>query len=190
MTKLILMSFRPEYVCNILNGEKTIEIRKKFPKDYVGWVYVYVTKGKPYLWQGVAKPMHDTNINNPFNYIWKLENKDSYMFGGFNGKVVARFWCDNVLDIKHYEGEYFVGGVTIHKASCLSLDEMNNYLKRKDGYAIHITQLEIFNKPKKLREFPYYNYQEINDGGNGEPDIYYRWVSKAPQNYCYIGDDE
>ena len=44
--KAILMSIKPKYVAKILNGEKTIEIRKKFPKDYVGWVYIYCTKDK------------------------------------------------------------------------------------------------------------------------------------------------
>jgi len=41
----IIISIHPEWVCKILNGEKTLEIRKLFPKDYVGWVFIYVTKG-------------------------------------------------------------------------------------------------------------------------------------------------
>ena len=44
MGKSILMSVQPKWVAKILNGEKTIEIRKRFPKDYVGWVYIYCTK--------------------------------------------------------------------------------------------------------------------------------------------------
>ena len=44
--KAILISIKPYWVAKILNGEKTIEIRKRFPKDYVGWVYIYCTKGK------------------------------------------------------------------------------------------------------------------------------------------------
>ena len=42
--KSILLSIKPEWLCKILNGEKTIEVRKKFPKDYVGWVYLYCSK--------------------------------------------------------------------------------------------------------------------------------------------------
>lgn len=30
-----MISIKPQWVAKILNGEKTIEIRKKFPKDYV-----------------------------------------------------------------------------------------------------------------------------------------------------------
>ena len=51
--KAILMSIRPQWVAKILNKEKTLEIRKHFPKDYVGWVYVYCTKGKP----NIASPI-------------------------------------------------------------------------------------------------------------------------------------
>ena len=47
--KEIVISIRPEYALNILNGSKTLELRKSVPKGYVGWVYGYVTKGKPYL---------------------------------------------------------------------------------------------------------------------------------------------
>ena len=87
--KSILMSIRPQYVAKILNGEKTIEVRKKFPKDYVGWVYIYCTKGKPNIQQYlslagvgvIAEPIKP-------NYI--------------NGKVVGRFWCDKV---EHFEFE-------------------------------------------------------------------------------------
>ena len=42
--KSILLSIKPKYVAEILNGEKTIEVRKRFPKDYKGWVYIYCTK--------------------------------------------------------------------------------------------------------------------------------------------------
>ena len=43
--KAILLSIRPEHALNILNGDKTLELRKRVPKDFKGWVYVYVTKG-------------------------------------------------------------------------------------------------------------------------------------------------
>lgn len=79
MNKAILLSIRPEWVAKILNGEKTIEIRKKFPKDYVGWVYIYCTKGKPILW-GKAYEVDNEIMCQPV----------------LNGKVVARFWCDKV----------------------------------------------------------------------------------------------
>lgn len=50
--KSILLSIKPEYALNILNGSKTLELRKSIPKDIDEiikqqggiWVYMYVTK--------------------------------------------------------------------------------------------------------------------------------------------------
>ena len=45
--KAIMISIKPEWVCKILNGEKTIEIRKTMPKCKLPCkVYIYCTKGK------------------------------------------------------------------------------------------------------------------------------------------------
>ena len=52
MSKSIMISIKSEHVVNILNGKKTLELRKSVPKDFVGWVYIYVTKAKPYLYEG------------------------------------------------------------------------------------------------------------------------------------------
>ena len=49
--KAIMMSIRPRHVRDILNGDKIKEIRKRFPSDYRGWVYIYVTKGKELLFK-------------------------------------------------------------------------------------------------------------------------------------------
>jgi len=50
MTKSIILSVRPEWVAKILNGEKTIEIRRNAPKcDLPIDVYIYCTKAEGYL---------------------------------------------------------------------------------------------------------------------------------------------
>ena len=50
--KSILISIKPQYVADILNGYKTIEIRKTKPKcELPCKVYIYCTKGKPYLYR-------------------------------------------------------------------------------------------------------------------------------------------
>ena len=77
--KSILLSIKPKWVAKILNGEKTIEVRKKFPKDYKGWVYIYCTKDKTF-----AHFLDGVQIN---------------------CKVVARFYCDEV-DKWIYEHQY------------------------------------------------------------------------------------
>ena len=166
MSKSILLSIRPEWVAKILNGEKTIEVRKLFPKDYVGWVYIYCTKDKKYA---------------------NLINR-----GGFlTGMVVARFWCDNVEEIDIYTNRIYetktLNQLELLEKSCLSHCELFEYLgedySKKGGYAIHISKLEIFDRPKYLTEY-YKSYIETEKG------IYYQVLTKAPQNYCYIEGEE
>ena len=184
MSKSILLSIRPQWVAKILNGEKTIEVRKQFPKDYVGWVYIYCTKSKPYLWKGAYRPYHTVDTHNPFNYYWHCNPKYR---SDFNGKVIARFWCDKVEEILNYglarRSEIMMKDIL--EKSCLTMNELNEYAPHKEYkendfiYAIHISELEIFDRPKYLTEY-YKSYVETEKG------IYYQVLTKAPQNYCYI----
>ena len=178
--KAILMSIRPEWVAKILNGEKTIEIRKKFPKDYVGWVYIYCTKGGKQL---VDCPQWVEN--ELYHQLWYdkdialLENSQMLL----NGKVVARFWCDKVEEITFYPKKPFDRYGTPYRAtydllteSCLEYDELDKYLNKNKGRAIHITKLEIFNKPKDIRDFVACKY--------GKP--IWKPLSRPPQSWCYV----
>ena len=45
MNKELMISIQPKHLVNILNGNKTLELRKTVPKDYKGWVYIYCPKG-------------------------------------------------------------------------------------------------------------------------------------------------
>ena len=173
MSKAILMSIKPKWVKEILNGEKTIEIRKSIPKCELPIdVYIYCTKDKKYA---------------------NLINR-----GGFlTGMVVARFWCDKVEEIKYHFGYYNMGEWTesyILENSCLTAEELENYLQaskeydekkisRVYGYAIHITKLEIFDKPKDISEF--LRPQPVWKTSNNH---YYKsyQLTRAPQSYCYV----
>lgn len=158
--KAILISIRPQHTCNILNGIKWWEIRKKFPKDYVGWVYIYVTKDKNLLRKVVE---YDESSMNWYQPHYEIINDKNCNFDILNGKVVARFWCDKVEEILFesylpddwdydYETEE-LGNQKLYNNSCLSKKELNLYLLGENGYAIHITKLEIFDEPKEISEF-------------------------------------
>ena len=174
--KAILMSIRPKWVAKILNGEKSIEIRKRFPKDYVGWVYIYCTKGKPCL----------TKSN---------ETKTGLL--DLNGKVVARFWCDKVEEIKlNLAARFFTKSMNeeeLLKQSCLTSKELENYLFSNIccGYVIHITKLEIFDKPKEISEFKrYINDSNCKKCAYGSRCPLYPCdkipLTRAPQSWCYV----
>ena len=161
MSKQILLSIRPEWVAKILNGEKTIEVRKRFPKDYVGWVYIYCTKDKKYA---------------------NLINR-----GGFlTGMVVARFYCDKVEEITTEKWSPSKEQDLL-KVSCLTENQLFDYCNLESGkpfYAIHISKLEIFDEPRELSEFKF--WKDKSEYGCW----YENKLTKAPQNYCYIEGEE
>jgi|LSQX01.2.fsa_nt_gb predicted transcriptional regulator len=183
--KAILMSIRPQHLVNILNGKKTIELRKKFPSDYRGWVYSYCTLGKPYLYECA---------------LYSL-SKEGERF--LSGKVVCRFWVENVEEIicRRFWGQWesytkTLGYSEISQASCLGNREIVHYLKGNNGSAIHISKLEIFDRPRELCEF-HTNIkkeppEELLCHKCGKPMEYYeyKYLTKAPQSWQYIYIEE
>lgn len=160
-----MMSIKPQWVAKILNGEKTIEIRKKFSSDYVGWVYIYVTQNHKHAgWKNRDTLKRDSHDGKPTNHfqLWTdgmVEDKDK-----LNGKVVARFWCDKVGWFSKeifgtYEEPFTYNQDDLLKKSCLTEKELDIYLQGKNGKAIHITNLEIFDKPKEISEFYKVGYE-------------------------------
>lgn len=182
MNKAILISIRPEYLVNILNGKKTLELRKTVPKDYVGWVYLYCTH----------TPKHHhvydlTYVNNGVRFYSVVHhNKRSLVPEGYlNGKVVARFWFDEyeAYYFNDYQNDYrlltsdgtIFKNATIPKEKvCLTCVSINDYGKGKILYTWHIKRLEIFDKPMELGEF----------GVKGPPQSWrYVWVEMNKKHY-------
>ena len=158
------------------------------------------TRAKPYLIQGAAKPMHTLDANNPFNFNWKLVNKDFYN-DRLNGKIVVE--CDFEVE-KIFYGEtnenrflypepyipydYHTNRLTetqLCYKSKLDINTLNEYLKWKNGYAIHIKNLHIFDKPKEL-----FDYSRIIETPYGEePDEDIKKISKTMIQCCYLEND-
>lgn len=140
---------------------------------------LYCTKGKPYL---LREDLSE-------DLIFIGTNKDELVGNSLNGKIIAE--CDYGMEEIYLE-EYddyndYIYSKTYYetktlqeddlcKQSCLTADELDDYLKSENGYAIHIKNLRIFDKPKELNEF--YKFVGIDD-----KDIYnYKSIEKAPQN--------
>ena len=114
--KAIMISIKPEYVAKILNGEKTLEIRKTMPKcELPIEVYIYCTKGKDKFYIK----------NRTYKIIiagHKCEVTEEMLI---NGKVVAKFTLNKVekLHIKRgvgWETETIKGTQEIEKMSCVN----------------------------------------------------------------------
>lgn len=148
MIKSILISIQPEHLVNILNGKKTLELRKTVPKNYKGWVYIYCTKNG------------DNLVYNGKSYQLEKGKKLDY---DLNGKVVARFCFDEYEEITlqpisknskvHVYQSQKLSNYDLMLKTCLQEHEMVNYLGAKNGYILHIKNLEIFDKPMELSKF-------------------------------------
>ena len=170
--KSILISIRPKWVAEILKREKTIEIRKTAPKCELPIdVYIYCTKG---------------------DYIGNLSNR-------YVGKVVSKFTLRETSEIENemrtdlddskypsYSTAEMSERELLENAS-LTAWEINEYLRRKKGYAWHISDLVIFDEPKELDGFDYLNPGGIRYIGqrsiNGLP-------KRAPMSWCYAEEKE
>lgn len=87
MSKAVLISIRPKWCEKIINGEKTIEVRKTRPKMETPFkCYIYETQG------------------------WV--EKDSIMVFRLGGRVIGEFTCDRIykLETRSPGGSYFVDG--------------------------------------------------------------------------------
>ena len=133
--------------------EKRIEVRKSAPKEVPFKAYIYCTKDKPYLYRiDDDNNFELTNSLRPKTYEYVKDYNEQ------NGKVIGEFICDKV--------ERFTFGSLrsddIEKLACLSYNEMINYFYKpeeldgktvKQGFAWHISDLKIYDKPKELSEF-------------------------------------
>lgn len=145
--KSVLISIRPEWVEKIVNGEKTIEVRKSAPKEVPFKAYVYVTKDKSYLYCDM--PIKEFYLDNG-----GYKGGECNGIKLCNGKVIGEFICDKVDEytFSHYEAEYRVTHVE-QKAMCLNQPELIRYGKGKTLYGWHISELKIYDEPRKLSEF-------------------------------------
>ena len=189
--KAILLSVQPEWVAKILNGEKTIELRKSVPQGFVfvGWVYIYCTKGKPYLYRLPTEHLEwFTSDNIPFGWVI---NKQS----NFNGKVVARFWLKNIDSLYPNTLSNYLQELNeiLCERACLTNNQMLDYSKGKQLYAWHIKSLEIFDKPMELGEFGsdyVVTHSNVEDYGDY---VVPTWeeepinpLTRAPQSWQYV----
>lgn len=143
-------------------------------------ILLYCTKGKPYLLR------EDIDEDLVFFGINKIDITGNIL----NGEIVAE--CDyEVEDIELNEYDdynYSIYSKTYYetktlqeddlcKQSCLTADELDEYLCNKSGKAIHIKNLHIFDKPRELREY-------LTCDGNYEINNFHA-ITNAPQNMMY-----
>ena len=196
--KSVIISIRPYWIFLIIakkkgwniEKEKTIEVRKSFPKDK-DWdktVIFYCTKDKA-----------------SFN---KIPKEYQPLMEKFLGKVIGEFVCDVIYAISKYSIKEKIiynsvdsyNNLQIIKDSCLNINDIIAYTKGKtDVYLWHISDLKIYDKPKEITEFykcgfeDAYNEWEYYDiaGVNGIMPKSEDWkIKRPPQSWCYVQEQE
>ena len=139
--KAVMISIQPKWVEKIVNGEKTIEVRKTAPQEVPFKAYVYCTIGN-----GV---------------------KGDYLVpsGIQCGKVIGWFICDKVEMVNAKCSDYGID-LFYHDCltnGCLTEREIEKYFNvpedrdlramKGNGYVWNISDLKIYDKPKELSEF-------------------------------------
>lgn len=189
--KAIMLSFKPENAREILNGNKKLELRKRVPKGFVGWVYGYVTKGKPLLARYDAQVVFDGKWIDS-DYLYEFTKKDDERVSHFvNGTIPFRFWFDEYEELFFVDSEddykltydygiYYDYDEDIFKKLCLKKIDVYNYGKGKDVYAWHINKLEVFDKPMVLGDFKIQTSNEVCGVSKRPPQSYqYVWVKEV-----------
>lgn len=159
--KSVLISIQPKWVEKIVNGQKTIEVRKSAPKQVPFKCYIYCTFPK--------KPAYTLWLNRG--------TKNKFLA---DGKVIGEFVCDGIAEFEsefhddnsteelrrvwydeddgERDAELFAeDGDTNYLCTdaCLTWNELKKYVGIGDRtfYGLHISDLKIYDKPKELSEF-------------------------------------
>ena len=186
--KTIVISIRPEWAREILNRHKTIEVRRglalynalKKAEDNgeEAEFHMYVTKDKKNLlveassdrlgeWFATIAPNHKETIPGFVEIGEPL-----------NGMVVARFKAKaetikyhNHRNLDDWDGycidrgeKIGIGEIELCESSCLNHRQLDDYLQEKDGTAIRIRDIKVFDKPKTIADYG---------------------LKRAPQSWCY-----
>lgn len=194
MDKAVLMSIKPYWVFLIIakamgwniGKEKTIEVRKNYPKDE-NWdkvVKIYCSKDK--------------------KSFAKIPKEYKPLMQKLLGKVTGEFVCDGISGnlVGYRRGVEGYWG--LKDGTCLRMNELMNYGRWKTLYGWHISDLVIYDKPKELSGFvricPEWEKEEITDKClNCE----HRFINRAdyfvccdcegelpirrpPQSWCYV----
>lgn len=188
MSKAVLISIRPKWCEKIVNGEKTIEVRKTRPKMNTPFkCYIYCT-GYDALWVLDAPTREKYSFMAVAAY---LENPKGANKG--NGKVVGEFTCDRIDRLAPANDPYGIYDIDDDYVlqTCLANGALWDYGHGTPLYGWHISDLRIYDMPRDLGEFQ--RATDPCDSCHAE----YTWectgckklggdIKRPPQSWCYV----
>lgn len=172
---MILASLKPYYYYLIGERKKTIEVRKTALKNLPQDIAFYMSKDE----KSFAKIPKE------------FQEKYRKHFGKVGMKVVCNDVDKIIPDYQFGYLDYLALGDTY-----LSIEQIQSYGKGKTLYGWHITDLKIYDKPKKLRDFCIPCKTNCEDCK--KPLFYDCWkekgkikvVTRPPQSWQYVEEVE
>ena len=208
MAKAVLISIRPEWPEKILAGEKTLEVRKNRPRLEPPFkCYIYCTKdekGSDRLWvlREQIRKEYD-GLTAVCAYL--RAQPDSHSVG--NGRVVGEFVCDRIdpmVPATEPYGIYDVDDDFVAQTGLVN-GALWDYGKGATLYGWHISELEIYDTPKRISQFTpicrfhyegheclYWevlcDYQKIDYNPDGLVNVALctKKMKRPPQSWCYV----
>ena len=146
MSKAVLISIRPEWCKKILDGEKTVEVRRTCPvhgTPFKAYIYCTRTASKEFI-------LDDDNwdVSAKKHGGWPGEKK--------GGRVIGEFTCKKITGLTHVgetgswepaslyvmaPGSYYKPADELLEAACMSKETAEKYVKGRDGCGWHISDL-------------------------------------------------
>ena len=186
--KSVLISIQPKWCELIANGSKTVEVRKTKPKLETPFkAYIYCTANK-----------------NGTKDLLEIHGTDGKIRKA-NGKVIGEFVCDGFYGMCQFgfgiaiydEQKNIIEPQDFLNWSCLTEQQVIDYIGNKDGYAWHISNLVIYDKPRELSEFRKECKLECDMRSLNEPPCEKcehlvasfgcgRTITRPPQSWCYV----
>ena len=176
--KAVMISIQPCWCEQIVAGVKTMEVRKNRPKqDPPFKCYIYQTKMR---WV--------------FNLLRKIgfDRFADILERGF-GKVIGEFVCDYIrpfgVPYPAFQGQM---DKDILDQTCCTYYQLHRYAYHDTLYGWHISNLKVYDEPKKLDEFeieckggcdiPHLGYPPCENCGKNR-------LTRPPQSWCYVEEE-
>ena len=183
MSKAVMLSIRPKWYEKIINGNKTIEVRKTRPKMNTPFkCYIYCT-------------LQGCNEFFRVDLGGDVAKWNRGKWADRKGKVIGEFTCDRIYEIRkrgipenfdycylslnEWGNDDIETEIRAISASCVSKEELNAYgAKAPLLYGWHISDLRIYDETRELSEFTGLRNTRF---GAAPYDI-----KRAPQSWCYV----
>ncbi len=189
----VLISIKPEWVKEIIKGNKTIEVRKSIPKLRCPFkVYIYCSKNQ--------YPIDCIRMQNGRIEFYEPEKLN--IGTPINGNVIGEFMCNEVIEWTRddYGTNCYDISDDDFEATCITLmDDFWEYGKGKTLYGWRINDLKIYDKPIPVTKFKQTKLVRGYHKKPCDPDkkIDIEWIlsgkrlevnhlTRAPQSWCYV----